>query len=121
MSSQSNSSPNDDLKMYVMVNKELPPLHGGIQAAHSIHEIMFNHKGNLKLYDWASHHKTLVFLGASEVEMILMMNYFDSMKKIYSSFKEPDLDNLLTAIAFEPLTNEEAAEIFPKDKFKLYR
>jgi hypothetical protein len=109
------------MKMYVMVDKSLPPIHAGIQSLHSSVELVYNHISNPKVSEWASTHKTVVLIGADNTEMVLMMNYFTTLGKVYSSFREPDLDNLLTAIAFEPLTELEAETIFPKDKFRLYR
>lgn len=108
-------------KMYVMVDKSLPPIHAGIQSLHSSVELVYNHISNPKVSEWASTHKTVVLIGAEHHEMVLMMRYFTTLGKVSSPFYEPDLDNMMTSVAFEPLTNEEAEVIFPKDKFRLYR
>jgi hypothetical protein len=105
-----------DVRLYVLVNKDLPTIHGGIQGAHAVAELMSDYPEETS--DWAKNHKTLVFLAASEEQIREMNVYFTNKKRPYAQFLEPDLDNLLTAAAYEPMHSFEGKVIF--GKFKLF-
>lgn len=108
-----------DIRMYVLVNSDLPVLHAGIQSAHALSEFVHYHQNLPILKEWVEIHKTLILLSASTQQMAEMKEYFKSKDRKYSSFNEPDLDNLETAIAFEPMTAQEGKVLF--GKFKLYK
>lgn len=110
-------APTQDIRCYVLVNNNLPTIHGGIQGAHALAELMVNYPK--ETLDWATNHKTLVFLSATEKDIEGMMSYFKNKNRPYAQFLEPDLDNLLTAAAFEPMDAVEGRVIF--GKFKLFK
>jgi len=107
-------------KMYVMVNKkELTLPQCAVQAGHAIAEFMALYGKENNVHDWClnKNHRTLIILEANEREMEKMIGKFEDINLRYRCFREPDLDNLLTAVAFEPLWSNEGKEIF--GKFKL--
>jgi hypothetical protein len=95
------------MKVFVIVREDiLIGVQKGIQATHAVTELAYLHD----ISKWAIEHKTLVFLGLKhgfKIEEI-----FNSLKnKKKALFKEPDLDNQITAIAFleeecEPITKK---------------
>lgn len=103
----------ENLRLYVLVNKsQLSIVQSGIQAAHSIHELIFANKDHPKLNAWGDRGKTLIFLEATEFQIMQKMSEFSSNNKIYKLFKEPDMNDTLTACAFEPMFPHEGKEIF---------
>jgi hypothetical protein len=56
----------------------------------------------------------MVILAANEEKMYERMALFDELGKTYKAFYEPDLDDALTAVAFEPLDEQEGKKIFKK-------
>jgi hypothetical protein len=116
--SQSPNNPKD-IRLYILANSELPPIHAGIQSLHSSCELVWYFRDNPLIKEWIENHKTVVLLSASITQMEDMKEYFRREGKIYKEFLEPDLDNLLTSIAFEPMTAEEGKTIF--GRFELFR
>lgn len=102
-----------DKKMYVLVNRSMLTLvQCGVQASHAVAEFMDVNKENSNVQDWVRNHKTMIFLEANLSEMAEMKTVFMNKDKKYKSFFEPDLRDLETACAFEPVTNEEGKAIF---------
>lgn len=54
----------------------------------------------------------MVILKGTEEEMNEMREKFKSQNRTYAEFYEPDLDNLWTAITFEPIEENEGDELF---------
>lgn len=103
----------ENLRLYVLINKsQLSIVQCGVQAAHSIHELIFANKDHPKLNAWGEHGKTLIFLEANEFDIVNKMAQFSSENKICKLFKEPDMDDTITACAFEPMFPHEGKEIF---------
>jgi len=102
-----------ELRMYVLVPYNLSPIQQGIQAAHAIAEYSIN-AGYVKvgeieigtsLYkDWVKEHKTIVILNAGTTGKYSSMeahaNNLEKLKVKCSYFREPDLNDAMTAIAF---------------------
>jgi hypothetical protein len=110
----------DDKRMYVLINRpKLTLVQAGVQAAHSVAEYAMLHGDNTEFKDWVKNYKTMIFLETDEYGMDQMTNYYSSVGKTFAKFLEPDLNNTLTAIAFEPLKNVEGKLIF--GKFKLLK
>ena len=109
----------EDIRMYVLVNSQLPTLHAGIQAGHSVAEFVHYQQSLPILKDWVENHKTLILLSATLDQISEMKSYFISKGRRFASFREPDLDDLETAVAFEPMTAQEGTVLF--GKFKLYK
>lgn len=106
-----------DLRMYVLINRpELPLVNAGVQAGHSIAEYMATHGHLPKVQSWVDEHKTMIFLEASENQIKDAIRFSEVKGLTYKTFHEPDLDHLLTAVAFEPITSIEGKELFGKLK-----
>jgi hypothetical protein len=89
----------------------------GVQAAHAVADYMHDHGKVPATLEWITNHVTMIFLEATENQIKDMMTFYKSEGKTYSAFKEPDLDSLLTATAFEPVSSEYGKIVF--GKFKL--
>ncbi len=91
----------------------------GVQAAHSASEFCYFHHDLPATKEWAEKHKTMIFLEADEKDIIEMEAFFKSIGKQAYTFREPDLYNLLTACAFEPVLSTEGKVYF--GKFRLLK
>lgn len=101
------------LKMYVLVRKDiLPTVRCGVQCSHALAEYAYTFHGQNRYVDWVENHKTLIFLSATEKQITEMKEIFCVMGKRYKGFCEPDIGNVLTAVAFEPVTAAEGMQIF---------
>lgn len=104
---------NENLRLYVLVDKQnLSFVQCGIQAAHSIHELIFSNKNHPKLNAWGQFGKTLIFLEATEEQIKEKMTLFKNQGKIYKEFYEPDMNNKLTACSFEPMFPHQGKQYF---------
>lgn len=87
--------------MYVVTRKDLSPGARLAQSCHALRQFSAEHPELDK--DWFETSNYLVCL---EAECELELNYFvdvaESKGIRYSVFREPDLDNQLTAVTFEP-------------------
>lgn len=104
-------------KMYVLVNKkELTLPQCAVQAGHAIAEFMALHGQEENVRDWClnEEHRTMIILGASEKQIRQMMKKYEALGLKHRAFYEPDLDDLLTAVAFEPVWSDDGKELFGK-------
>jgi hypothetical protein len=105
------------LRLYVLVDSTLPPLHQGIQAAHAVVELLRENAIGAtsvytKFHQWANEDKTLILLAATQEDMDDMIHWGNEEKIKHACFEESDLANRMTAIAFEPMTREEGRNFF---------
>jgi hypothetical protein len=89
----------------------LPPINQGVQACHALVQLMFVH-ALANVVPWAKYHKTLIFLAADQGQMLRAMDRCDRRGLKYASFLEPDLGDMRTAVAFEPVTKAQAKDLF---------
>ena len=103
-----------DLRMYVLVRRDVLPLaHCVAQTSHAVAEyVHFNQ--NDKTSKWVEEDKTIVILKASADQIENAKAEFDDAKMNYHGFREPDMSNCITAVAFEPLTREQGKKFFGK-------
>lgn len=59
--------------------------------------------------DWVKIHKTMVCLQANEEDLVRMLEQHQSRCR---GFRDSDLGNMLTAIAFRPMSKEEGQRLF---------
>ena len=86
-------------KLFVIVRKDLSASQQTVQAGHAIAQYFID--GNKK---WMNHN--LVILGVKNLEELLNVEFNLSQEKInFSLFKEPDINNELTAIACDSQIN----------------
>jgi hypothetical protein len=76
-------------RLYVLVSNQLEPIYGAVQGGHAIAQWMIEHSNNLY---WQN--ETVVYLSC-DIQSILWKLGDDDI----SIFREPDLDNIITAIA----------------------
>jgi hypothetical protein len=64
------------------------------------------------IQDWVKNHKTMVCLEATEDQLRNVCEYAKWNSKRFAAFIEPDLNDMLAAVAFEPLTKREGNAYF---------
>ena len=83
------------MKSYTFIHKYIYGPQVGIQAAHSIVELMLYNE----VKDWASNHKTFVWLdGGDSTHMDKLLGLIHLSDFKYGVFREPSMSNLVTAI-----------------------
>lgn len=76
-------------RLYILVSEDLAPIYGAVQGGHAIAQWMLEHSDNLY---WKN--ETVVYLSCNVEKMKYLLEWDD-----ISVFREPDLNNKLTAIA----------------------
>ena len=99
-------------KMYILTNDKLSKSQSAVQAAHAVAEYMYKYGWTDNTIDWVENHKTMVILKATESEIHGMITKLARDGKCFSKFYESDLDDLLTAVVFEPMREEVGNELF---------
>jgi hypothetical protein len=108
-----NENPADYMKMYVLVDREsLTLVQAGVQACHAVAEFMDEFGEKPRVQDWVKNHKTMILLEGTQQDLQRMKELLAWYGYVHKSFYEPDLCNLETAIAFEPILASEGKEIF---------
>jgi hypothetical protein len=108
-----NENPADYMKMYVLINRDnLSLVQCGVQAAHAVAEFMEAYGDKPRVKDWVNNHKTMIFLEGSQKDIQVMKEVLAWYGYVHKSFYEPDLNDLETAVVFEPLLASEGKEIF---------
>lgn len=94
------------MKAYVFVNRYLSGVQVGIQAAHALVRLGVDNSDN-DFYDWATEHETIVVLnGGSSSNMKNILNILSGGDNRVEYFREPDMDDMITAIAYVPSKKE---------------
>jgi hypothetical protein len=89
------------LRMYFFCLRQLSGLNKGIQAGHAALEYARAFKNDHMLVDFIENHKTFILLeGGTSIEMIDRLRELQTFDISYAGFEEPDLNNIVTAIAF---------------------
>lgn len=84
-------------KLYVLVREDLSPAQQAVQAGHALAEYLL--RGPEHTWD----NGTLVYLGVSNEEKLKLWKYkLESREVPFVVFKEPDLNNEITALASIP-------------------
>lgn len=80
---------------------DLPIVVQAVQSAHAA--IDFQHQHPELAKEWQTKSNYLIFLSVKdESSMEKLMSKADQRSIVYTPFYEPDIDNQLTAVAFEP-------------------
>lgn len=91
-------------RLYVVVSNKLEPVYACVQGAHAVAQYLIEH-----LYEGDSwKNKTLVFLYTDRINIFNNMLNNENIK--HSCFREPDLNNELTAIAVYKEDIEKASD-----------
>jgi hypothetical protein len=103
----------DDMKCYVLINTDiLTPIQIGVQGAHALAELVHGKSNLASVSKWVNIDKTLIFLSANEFQKDRKIIDANLRGLAYASFKEPDIGNVWTATAFEPIPSSVGKEIF---------
>jgi peptidyl-tRNA hydrolase len=87
--------------LVVVVREDLLPGQQAVQAGHAA--IDFQHRLPEISKKWWTHSNYLVYLAVkNEHQLQLLLNKAESKAITHTAFREPDLNNSLTAIALEP-------------------
>lgn len=91
----------ENSKLIVVTRRDLIPGSQSVQASHALIKFIFEHSEISK--EWYNTSEYLVKLSVNNQEELLELAEKLRWKEIlFSEFREPDLDNELTAIALEP-------------------
>lgn len=87
--------------MVVVSRQDLPLSYQAVQSGHALADFILEHPEIAKTWHKLSNY--LVYLSTSnEDELIKLIQLAESKGIVYTIFREPDLDNQITAVAFEP-------------------
>jgi hypothetical protein len=85
----------------VVVRQDLQPSYQAVQAAHAGIQFQYDHPEIAR--EWHEKSKYLVHLSARDINHLEDLIFKANRKDIkYSIFREPDIGNEITAVAFEP-------------------
>ncbi len=91
------------MKLYVLVRNDISPSQSAVQAGHAVAEFLLN-----DLKTWKN--TTLVYLGIKSLKHLeLWMHKLDTLGVKFIPWREPDINNEVTAIA-----TTGSSEIFKK-------
>lgn len=89
------------MKLYLISRSDLRPGQQAVQAAHAMRQFAADHPELDK--EWFERSNTLAFLTVpDERSLVRLIHRAEDRDLRVSLFREPDLDNSLTAIALEP-------------------
>lgn len=89
------------MKLYVVVREDLSPGAQMAQSLHAFREFVEHHQEVER--EWYSTSNTIVILGVpGEGDLYGLIHTASDLNVKYSSFREPDMEDELTALAFEP-------------------
>ena len=91
------------MKLYILVRNDLTPSQTAVQAGHAVAEYLINDPQTWK-------NSTLIYLGINNLMLMEKWMYkLDSLGVDYITWREPDINNEVTAIA-----STGSSEVFKK-------
>ena len=87
-----NTLANIPKRLYVLISNKLSPVYGCVQGGHAVAQYLLEHPNQ----EWNNQYLIYVYANVDTWRKKL-----DKYRIDYSFFKEPDLDDALTAIAVE--------------------
>ena len=81
-------------KLYVLISNELDPIYGCVQGGHAVAQYLLDHKD---VNSWKNEY--LIYLDCENISEWSELLKFSNLR--FSIFREPDLNNSITAIAVE--------------------
>lgn len=79
-------------KLYVLIDNSLDPVYGCVQGGHAVAQFLIDHP----LRQWNNDYLIYLYADISKWE-----NELEEKQMVFSTFREPDLGNIATAIAVE--------------------
>jgi len=80
------------------VRRDLPWSQRAVQAAHAAVKLVFHNRSSIDECEWGAHGPTFVFYGVEHERELLALESALAPEAV--SFREPDLGNRLTAVAY---------------------
>ena len=88
-------------KLIVVTRRDLTPSYQSTQSLHAIAEFCLEHSDIAN--SWRKNSQYLTYLSVKdESELLFLIEKAHSRRIVISLFREPDIDNQITAIAMEP-------------------
>lgn len=95
-----------ELKTYVLVRRDLSYSQRVVQSCHAVVELVRRYKDDSSISKWADIDKTLVVLSVKDERELRRTSQRLSDARIrFAEFREPDMNNEVTAIAVHPETD----------------
>lgn len=92
---------NSNQKLYIVTRSDLAPAQQACQAVHAALQFAAEHKGWFDAWHKFSDHICLLAVENEEIlKTLIAESHYNGID--HSQFREPDLENSLTAIAIEP-------------------
>ena len=82
----------NERRLYVLIDKSLEPVYGCVQGGHAVAQYLLEHPNQ----KWNNSYLIYLYANVDLYRMKLIMR-----NKDFSEFKEPDLNNRVTALACE--------------------
>lgn len=100
------------LKMFVLVRRDILPLpHCVCQGIHASVEYVHYYNNDVTK-KWVEEDKTIIVLSATEEQIENKKRLFSKLGLTHRSFHEPDMSDVLTATAFQPVSSDDGKLYF---------
>ena len=99
-------------KLYIIVDRRLTSSQKIPQAVHAMDELASEYGQNDNYLDWLKNHKTVIVLKANAEQIEYYRKEMYNVGVNSKIFIDEDLDNMLTAVAFEPIDSNLGREMF---------
>ena len=93
--------------LYIVLDERLTKSQRIPQAAHVVAEFMAEYGQDENVQDWLRNHRTMVCLKADSSTMEGLLCH-----RQIAEFIDEDLDNMRTAITFQPMPREQGDKLF---------
>lgn len=103
--------------MTIVVREDLTQGYKVVQTAHAIADFSVKYEQEFKQWQMGSNY--LCCLEATEFKINQLIDKLDSLSIKHHVFREPDIENQMTAIAVEALSREQHKKLFKKFKLTL--
>ena len=88
-------------KLRVVTRRDLTPSQQAVQSAHALVDFQYQH--SVEATEWQTKSNYLAFLTVADEEQLIKLISKAILTGIkHTVFREPDIDNQITAVAFEP-------------------
>lgn len=103
--------------MTIITRDDLSPGYKVVQSAHALADFAVRFEHEFKQWQMGSNY--LCCLEATEFKIQNIMDKLDDLKIKYHVFREPDIENQMTAIAVEALSRKQHKQLFKNLKLTL--
>jgi len=95
-----------EYRMYGFTNYQLSPIQTGIQFGHAVVEYSIKYQKTIEYKKWSTKDKTFIILNGGTTNdktiggLQHIVNFLKGYKIPHTTFREPDLNDTLTAVTF---------------------